>query len=81
MDVLQYIEKKISKGKMHFSLLDPDESKMPIERLEKIVHTVDGFGTDLYLVGGSTNINQNYLDSFVSKIKEKSSNPVVLFPG
>ncbi len=81
MNVIDYIEKKLAKGRMHFSLLDPDESKMPLSKLEKIVKTVDDYGTDLFLVGGSTNVGQKFLDDFVRKIKEKSEKPVVLFPG
>lgn len=50
----KYIEKKLSHGKMHVSLLDPDPRKMTIDQLSELARRVKKAGSDLIIVGGST---------------------------
>lgn len=64
---------------MHVTLLDPDPQKM--KNLDKKIRELERFGTDAILVGGSTNVNRQFLDKCVKRIKNNSSLPVILFPG
>jgi phosphoglycerol geranylgeranyltransferase len=81
MQVLEYIQKRLLEETLHFSLLDPDKNKMSLDSVRKLVGTISDFGTDAIMVGGSTNIDHAYLDSFVKTIKEETKKPVILFPG
>lgn len=73
-----FICRTVKKRAMHLTLLDPDPDK--IKDIEKKLELLKKFGTDAILIGGSTNINQDFLDKLVLKIK-KTSIPVILFPG
>lgn len=81
MKVADYINNQIKKGPVHFSLLDPDKSKMGLKKLKETVEDIDSYGTDLILVGGSTNVDVDFLDGFVRTIKDRTDKPAVLFPG
>ena len=81
MKVKSYIEKRLRKGPLHFSLLDPDKSKISAEKLGQISEYVRGYGTDAIMVGGSTNIDTKFLDDSINIIKKHSGLPVILFPG
>ncbi|MCX6819298.1 MAG: geranylgeranylglyceryl/heptaprenylglyceryl phosphate synthase [Candidatus Aenigmarchaeota archaeon] len=78
MAVKDFICKTIRKRAMHVTLLDPDPKKM--EGIDEKIKQLKQFGTDAFLVGGSTNVNQVFLDKLVLKIKNTSL-PVILFPG
>lgn len=67
------------KRAMHVTLLDPDPKKM--KNLDKKIKELERFGTDAILIGGSTNVNQKFLDKYIKRIKNNSSLPVILFPG
>ena len=79
MKIIDLIHNIIKKRTMHVTLLDPDPEKLgdlgwKIKKLEE-------FGTDAVLIGGSTNIDQNFLDETIQTIKKVSKLPVILFPG
>ena len=78
MKIENLIYKTVKKRAMHVTLLDPDPKKM--QGIDKKIKQLKQFGTDIVFVGGSTNINQKFLDTLVLKIK-KASLPVILFPG
>ncbi len=59
-------------------LLDPD--KLRPGEVEDCLKAIDSQGVDLLLVGGST-VQNGETQALVSKIKEISTLPVVLFPG
>ena len=73
------IYRTVRKRAMHVTLLDPEPKKM--ENLDKKIKELEMFGTDAILIGGSTNINQKFLDTCIKQIKNNSSLPVILFPG
>jgi phosphoglycerol geranylgeranyltransferase len=79
MKVRDFIYRTVKKRAMHVTLLDPDMNKLG-DSTEKI-KMLEEFGTDAILIGGSTNINQKFLDGTILKIKRNSSLPVILFPG
>lgn len=80
-NVMKYIERTLSKRPLHFSLIDPDESKLGIDSLKETARTLNKLGTDAIMVGGSTNIDKNYLDTSIRIIKNNCKKPTILFPG
>ncbi|MCL4374082.1 MAG: geranylgeranylglyceryl/heptaprenylglyceryl phosphate synthase [Candidatus Marsarchaeota archaeon] len=69
-----------SKGAMLFSLIDPIdyESKDTIVKTAKSL--VEG-GTDAVLIGGSTEVQGEFLDEIAKEIKDFVDVPLILFPG
>lgn len=66
------------KGVVLFSLIDPGRTEGDLDLIiDKCVKT----GFDAFLVGGSTLVDQYLLDDVITRIKERSSKPVILFPG
>lgn len=59
-------------------LIDPD--KLPINRVEELVHLAVKAKVDYFFIGGSLVVN-NALDAIIRQIKALSAIPVVLFPG
>jgi len=79
MKVMDYIYSTLKKKKMHMTLLDP--AKQSAERAGGIAHVADEIGTDLFMVGGSTGVNQDNLDATVMAIKKGApEKPVIYFP-
>ena len=69
---------KEKKGILHFTLIDPD--RQTLEELEHRVKVSNQFGTDAFMVGGSSNFSQQLLDQTVKTIKKAVDLPVILFP-
>jgi phosphoglycerol geranylgeranyltransferase len=81
MSIKDYILKGAKKGKMHFSLIDPDPMKFNSETVGELCSQLQRYGTSAIMVGGSTNVRQKFLDDLVRGIKKGCSLPVILFPG
>ena len=81
MNVADYIAKGAKKGKMHFSLIDPDPLKVNPETIGELCSQLERWGSSAIMVGGSTNVRQKFLDDLVMGIKKGCSLPVILFPG
>ncbi|MCD6557447.1 MAG: geranylgeranylglyceryl/heptaprenylglyceryl phosphate synthase [Candidatus Aenigmarchaeota archaeon] len=81
MKVFDYIRKKLEKGRLHFSLIDPDPLKQDINDVASKIRILEKLGTDAIMIGGSTNIVSSILDDVVGTVKENCSLPVILFPG
>ena len=79
MTVKEFLFRTLKKRAMHVTLLDPDPLKL--RGIEEKVKQLESFGTDAILVGGSTNVNQQFLDKAIQTIKKSASLPVILFPG
>jgi len=78
MSVTDDILKKVSKMKLHFSLLDPeDQTPQEAGNLSKLAEDV---GSSAIMVGGSTLSSSVQVDETVKAIKENSNLPVILFP-
>lgn len=80
-NIREYILKGAKKGKMHFSLIDPDPAKVNAETIGETASELQRYGTSAIMVGGSTNVRQKFLDDLVRGIKSAASVPVILFPG
>ena len=59
-------------------LLDPD--KIHLDSIDETINLINNSGVDFIFVGGSI-VEESVTDKLVSKIKELTSLPVVLFPG
>ena len=76
--VHNYILKRRKKHPLHFTLLDP--GKMGSEDLVTLAKQTAEAGTDGFLVGGSTDLSLEKVDSAVDAIKETTHLPVILLP-
>ena len=76
--VHNYILKNREKHPLHFTLLDP--GKMGSDDLVTLATQTARAGTDGFLVGGSTDLSLEKVDSAVDAIKETTHLPVILFP-
>ena len=75
--ILEGIE---SKGALLFSLIDPLDYKSPKDAILAAKGACEA-GTDILLIGGSTGVQGELLDTVTKEIKSFSQVPVVLFPG
>jgi phosphoglycerol geranylgeranyltransferase len=78
MKVWQTIERDLSRGKVHMTLLDPE--KLPPAEIADISEFAQKAGTNAIMLGGSTGITQQNLDAAITAIKERVSLPTILFP-
>jgi len=72
------LQKFSDKKKQYWILLDPDDFSE--NDAANVVETAQNCGVDAVLVGGSL-VHIDSLEIFIAKIKEKSSIPIILFPG
>ena len=78
MTIAEDIIKKVSKKKLHFSLIDPDKQKP--ETAGSLAKTAEEAGSSAIMVGGSTITSQDQVDETVKAIKKHTNLPVILFP-
>ncbi len=78
MKVIEYLRKRVRKGTLHMTLIDP--AKQEPEQAGEIAASADRFGTDAIMVGGSTGITQENLDATILAIKKSISKYAVFFP-
>ena len=78
MDTMEYIKQKLKTQKLHMTLLDPDDTGP--EEAANISRLAVEAGSDAIMLGGSTGLTQELVDSTVKAIKEAVDVPVILFP-
>jgi phosphoglycerol geranylgeranyltransferase len=78
LKVHEYILETLKKHKLHMTLIDP--AKQPPVESGEIAEKAKRAGTDAIMVGGSTGITQENLDSTVDNIKRRCDLPVIYFP-
>ena len=78
MTIANNIINKMKKGKLHFSLIDPDKQSPKVAG--SMAKIAEDSGSSAIMVGGSTIISQRQVDEIVFAIKENSELPVILFP-
>lgn len=76
--ILNSINKKLKKKRLHMTLLDPDEQEP--DAAAELAFQAEKLGTDAIMLGGSTGVTQQVLDSTVENIKKSVKVPVILFP-
>ncbi len=76
--VWNHIMDALRDGPMHMTLLDPAASKA--KHAEEIAIEAARAGTHAFMVGGSTGITHENLDTLVAHIKEATHLPVIYFP-
>jgi phosphoglycerol geranylgeranyltransferase len=78
-NVRRTLEEIISYRPAHLTLIDP--AKQSSDRVADVARTADEFGTDGFLIGGSTGICQANLSATVYAVKAVTKKPVIFFPG
>lgn len=74
----EHIQTLLRDGPIHMTLLDPASS--PGRQGEEIATIAAAKGTHAIMVGGSTDVSSDNLDTLVTHIKEKTHLPVIYFP-
>ncbi|MGC8652297.1 MAG: geranylgeranylglyceryl/heptaprenylglyceryl phosphate synthase [Candidatus Micrarchaeia archaeon] len=69
-----------SKGALLFSLIDPVDYKDKDDIIKTVKSLVEG-GADAVLIGGSTEVQGEFLDEVAREIKDFIDVPLILFPG
>ncbi|OPX59550.1 MAG: Geranylgeranylglyceryl phosphate synthase [Methanobacterium sp. PtaB.Bin024] len=78
MKVEEYLKEALKHGKVHLTLLDPEDQD-PEKALEIATEAVAG-GSDGIMLGGSTTDSQE-LDETAKLLQENLDVPIILFPG
>ncbi len=78
MNVLDTLKGKLETKKLHMTLLDPEKQEPDVAA--QIAGSAESIGTDAIMLGGSTGVTQELLDTTVVSIKERVGVPVILFP-
>lgn len=78
MKVIEYIRSKLKLEKLHMTLIDPE--KLSPKQCADTAHSAYRAGSDAVMVGGSTGIDFEGLNSSVQAMKERISIPVIQFP-
>jgi phosphoglycerol geranylgeranyltransferase len=79
LSVYSEIMRKLEKGKVHMTLIDP--AAQSYRRGGEIAEEAQAAGTDFIMVGGSTNIDTEGMDQCIDYIQQYSSLKVIIFPG
>jgi phosphoglycerol geranylgeranyltransferase len=72
------LQKFSDRKKQYWILLDPDDFSG--NEITNVIETAQNCAIDAVLVGGSL-VHTDSLENFIEKIKEKTSIPIILFPG
>lgn len=76
--VLDYLTEALTGGPIHFTLIDPEKST-PAQAAATATGAV-GLGSHLVLLGGSTGISRERMESVARAVKQAVPVPVVIFP-
>jgi len=63
---------------LHFTLIDPD--RQPPGRTADIARGCSAFGTDAFMVGGTSPFGRRLLEATIRAVKENTDRPVIIFP-
>ncbi|MGI0071237.1 MAG: geranylgeranylglyceryl/heptaprenylglyceryl phosphate synthase [Thermoplasmata archaeon] len=76
--VERYLNERLEKGPVHFTLIDPDKS--PGATAAEIARGAVDLGSHVILLGGSTGISRDGMGDAAAAIKAEVDVPVVIFP-
>lgn len=77
--IFQYITEKLTKEKLHFALIDPENANP--EDVSEIAAQIEKAGSDAVMVGGSIAAAGSRNDQIIQAIKKGTDLPVIIFPG
>lgn len=78
-EVFDYITEKLTKEKLHFSLIDPEDADLAT--LPEVAAAIKQAGSDAIMVGGSSSAEGALNDKTIQLIKKGTDLPVIIFPG
>jgi phosphoglycerol geranylgeranyltransferase len=78
-EVFNYITEKLTREKLHFSLIDPEDAEMTT--LPEVAAAIQQAGSDAIMAGGSSSAEGALNDRTIQLIKEGTDLPVIVFPG
>jgi phosphoglycerol geranylgeranyltransferase len=78
MKVIEYIRSKLRLEKLHMTLIDPE--KLSPKECGDVAYLAYRAGSDAVMVGGSTGIDFEGLNSSVQAMKDRIPIPVIQFP-
>ena len=73
-----YLDERLRRGPLHFTLIDPDKS--PEARAASIARGAAELGSDAILLGGSTGISPEVMGAAARAIRAAAPLPVIIFP-
>lgn len=76
--IYRYITKKLTKGPIHMTLLDPGTTGA--EEMGTLGSQAQKAGTSAIMVGGSTHLSTERVDECVLALRAHTSLPIILFP-
>ncbi len=76
--VLEFIQKRLRKGPIHVTLIDPDKQS-PVKAAEMVVKAESG-GTHMILVGGTIGVDHPKLEGTLKAVKRVTKLPIIIFP-
>jgi len=79
LTVLGTLKSLLERNPVHMTLIDP--AAQTEDRSAQIAQEAENAGTDFFMIGGSTNINEEKMDSCIVAIKRVTTKPVIIFPG
>lgn len=77
--ILEKMKETISKRPMYMSFID--STVYSIDEIVKISKSIENSYADMVVVGGILNVDMNYMNQVVKKIKENTTRPVIILPG
>lgn len=76
--VLAYLNERVGRGALHFTLIDPDKSPGP--RAAAIAEGAVALGSDAILLGGSTGISPEVMGAAAEAVGNVVDVPTIIFP-
>jgi phosphoglycerol geranylgeranyltransferase len=73
-----YLYDNLTRGPVHFTLIDPDKS--PGAEAARVARGAVDLGSHVILLGGSTGISRSVMDATAEAVKGEVEVPVVIFP-
>lgn len=76
--VLDYLTKKLQRGPLHMTLIDPDKASGAAAA--QVATAAVALGSDAIMLGGSTGISPEGMTATAKAVKEAVAVPIIIFP-
>ncbi|RLF61887.1 MAG: hypothetical protein DRN16_02965, partial [Thermoplasmata archaeon] len=77
--ILDEIKEKIEKKPLYMPFIDSTVYTM--EEITKISKSIRNSEADMVVVGGILNVDMNYMNNVVKRVKENTDLPIIILPG